>query len=157
MVLFLVSLFLLIKMSASKLYILTNSRVHTMHKVPNPIILKYLPDLLDPMFLFLTDEKHEIYVRCQRELLVFLELIEKNPPQSEEFVKMVNNLVVHVQSNNIRMQTMSVHWLRAFVGIPGKSCISTPTFALSKSPMIVILFSPNFKSNPLKRKVMSLV
>ena len=58
-------------------------------------------------------------VRCQRELLVFLDLIEKNPPQSEDFVKMVNNLVVHVQSNNIRMQTMSVHWLRAFVGIPG--------------------------------------
>ena len=44
--------------------------VHTMHKVPNPIILKYIPDLLDPMFLFLTDDKHEIYVRCQRELLV---------------------------------------------------------------------------------------
>jgi hypothetical protein len=41
-----------------------------MHKVPNPIILKYIPDLLDPMFLFLTDDKHEIYVRCQRELLV---------------------------------------------------------------------------------------
>ena len=115
----LVSVFFLIKMPASKLYVLKNSRVHTMHKVPNPIILKYLPDLLDPMFLFLTDEKHEIYVRCQRELLVFLDLIEKNPPQSEEFVKMVNNLVVHVQSNNIRMQTMSVHWLRAFVGIPG--------------------------------------
>ena len=93
--------------------------VHTMHKVPNPTILKYLPDLLDPMFLFLMDEKHEIYVRCQRELLVFLELIEKNPPQSEEFVKMANIMVVHVQSTNIRMQTMSVHWLRAFVGIPG--------------------------------------
>ena len=94
--------------------------VHTMHKVPNPIILKYIPDLLDPMFLFLTDDKHEIYVRCQRELLVFLDNNQNNPPQPEEFVKIVNNLVVHVQSGNIRMQTMSVHWLRAFVEISGK-------------------------------------
>ena len=67
-------------------------------KVPNPIILKYIPDLLDPMFLFLTDDKHEIYVRCQRELLVFLHNIQNNPPQPEEFVKIVNSLVVHVQS-----------------------------------------------------------
>jgi len=92
-----------------------------MHKVPNPIILKYIPDLLDPMFLFLTDEKHEIYVRCQRELMVFLDNIQNNPPQPEEFVKIVNNLVVHVQSGNIRMQTMSVYWLRAFVEISGSS------------------------------------
>ena len=51
---------------------------------------------------------------------MFLDNIQNNPPQPEEFVKIVNNLVVHVQSGNIRMQTMSVHWLRAFVEISGK-------------------------------------
>ena len=118
-----------------------------MHKVPNPIILKYLPDLLDPMFLFLSDEKHEIYVRCQRELLVFLEMIKVNQPDREEFIKMVNNLVVHVQSDNIRMQTMSVHWLRTFVGISGISL-----FPYISGILAAILPNLGYKSTEVKRK-----
>ena len=121
--------------------------VHTMHKVPNPIILKYIPDLLDPMFLFLTDDKHEIYVRCQRELLVFLDNIQNNPPQPEEFVKIVNNLVVHVQSGNIRMQTMSVHWLRAFVEISG-----TSLFPYISGILAAILPNLSYEAEDITRK-----
>ena len=95
--------------------------VQAMHKVPNPTIVSHLPELIDPLFLFLTDAKPEIYVRCQRELEIFLELIKRDPPETEAFVLMINNLVVHVQSEHIRLQTMSVHWIRAFVHIHGET------------------------------------
>ena len=90
-------------------------------QVPNPTITKHLPEIIDPLFKFLTDSRSEIYVRCQTELEKFLGFIKSDPPSPEAFTLMVNNLVVHVQSDHIRLQTMSVHWIRAFAEISGQS------------------------------------
>ena len=95
--------------------------VQAMHKVPSPTITKHLPEIIDPLFTFLTDSRSEIYVRCQTELEKFLGFIKNDPPSHEAFTLMVNNLVVHVQSDHIRPQTMSVHWIRAFAEISGQS------------------------------------
>jgi hypothetical protein len=95
--------------------------IQAMHKVPNSTIVTHLPEIIDPMFLILTDLRPEIYVRCQRELEKFLTFIKEDPPKPEAFTKMINVLVLHVQSEHIRLQTMSVHWIRAFAEISGPS------------------------------------
>ena len=119
--------------------------VQAMHKVPNPTVVKFLPELIDPLFRFLMDPRPEIYVRCQRELENFLELVKQSPPEKEDFVLMVNNLVVHVQSEHIRMQTMSVHWIRAFVEISGPS-----VFPYTSGILAALL--PNFSYDEERRR-----
>ena len=101
-----------------------------------------------PLFRFLTDSRPEIYVRCQKELEIFLDFIKSDPPGTEAFTQMVNNLVVHVQSDHIRLQTMSVHWIRAFVHISGSSL-----FPYISGVLTAIL--PNLSYDEEKRRSVS--
>ena len=94
--------------------------VQAMHKVPSPTITKHLPEIIDPLFTFLTDS-NTISERSEIELEKFLGFIKTDPPNHEAFTLLLNNLVVHVQSDHIRPQTMSVHWIRAFAEISGQS------------------------------------
>ena len=45
--------------------------------------------------------------------------IKAERPEPEAFNMMINSLVVHVQSEQIRVQSMSIHWIRAFSQISG--------------------------------------
>ena len=94
--------------------------IQAMHKVANPTITMHLPEFLDPLFTFLTDIKVDIQVRCASELEKFLGFIKLDPPNNEAFTVMINHLVVHVQSDHIRLQTVSIHWIRTFAEINGQ-------------------------------------
>ncbi len=92
--------------------------VHAMHKVPNSTIVDHLPDILDPLLLIVTDERSEIYCRCQKELGTFLTIIKsEKKPNTEAFKQMLNVLAMHIQSQHIRLQTMSIIWIRHFLRI----------------------------------------
>ena len=124
--------------------------VQAMHKVPNPRIVHHIPDIIDPLFRFLRDPRHEIYSRTQRELLVFIEAITKDPPSNDNdyIIKIVNNLVEHVQSPDIRVQTMSVHWIRAFAAISGPLL-----FSYISGILMAVL--PNLSYDEQKRREVS--
>ena len=54
---------------------------------------------------------------------------------------------MHVQSGNIRMQTMSVHWLRAFVEISG-----TSLFPYISGILAAILPNLSYEAEDITRK-----
>ena len=93
--------------------------IQAMHVVRNPTLNNHLPEILDPLFAFLTDPKPEIVNQAKRELVGFLSKLKARTPEPEVFTLMTNSLVGHVQSKHSHVQLMSIIWIRAFVEISG--------------------------------------
>ena len=66
------------------------------------------------------DPRQEIITRTQHELRVFLSKIKSDPPKEKTYIiRIVNNLVTHVQSDNVEVQEMAIQWIRAFAAFSG--------------------------------------
>jgi len=94
------------------------SWISLLDSVPDSQMVKHLPEFLDPLFNILSDESPEIYSLCDNLLGEFLgHIIEK--PELVDFPSMVNILITHSQSQNVRLQMMSITWIKEFVSLAG--------------------------------------
>ena len=96
------------------------SWISLLDSVPDSQMVKHLPEFLDPLFNILEDTSPEISTLCENLLGEFLgHIIEK--PELVDFPSMVNILITHSQSQNVKLQMMSITWIREFVSLAGKT------------------------------------
>jgi len=94
------------------------SWISLLDSVPDSQMVKHLPEFLDPLFNILEDTSPEISTLCENLLGEFLgHIIEK--PELVDFPSMVNILITHSQSQNVKLQMMSITWIREFVSLAG--------------------------------------
>ena len=96
------------------------SWISLLDSVPDSQMVKHLPEFLDPLFNILEDTSPEISTLCENLLGEFLgHIIEK--PELVDFPSMVNILITHSQSQNVKLQMMSITWIREFVSLAGRT------------------------------------
>ena len=100
------------------------SWISLLDSVPDSQMVKHLPEFLDPLFNILEDTSPEISTLCENLLGEFLgHIIEK--PELVDFPSMVNILITHSQSQNVKLQMMSITWIREFVSLAGITELKT--------------------------------
>jgi vacuole morphology and inheritance protein 14 len=79
------------------------SWISVLDSVPDSCIVKYLPELLDPLFHILDDSSPEIATMCDNLLGEFLgHIIDR--PENVDFGAMINILITHSESNHVTLQ-----------------------------------------------------
>lgn len=79
-------------------------------------MIHYLPDILDGLFIILSEPKPEIRRMCESILEEFKGRIIANPSKAD-FAAMVNILINHSQSSDSLVQFTAVTWLKEFVNL----------------------------------------
>jgi len=98
------------------------SWIGVLDSVPDNIIVRHLPEFLDPLFNILDDASPEIYTMCENLLGEFLANIIKKP-EYVDFAGMINILIIHSQSTNVLLQMMAITWIREFVCLAGEAML----------------------------------
>ena len=93
--------------------------ISALKTVPDSKLIRYLPDILDQLFVILSDDTMEIHSRCQKIMLEFLDEIKAEPEEKVAVDAMVNILVVHAQSQHVTLQIMAAQWILEFVHLSG--------------------------------------
>ena len=114
------------------------SWILTLDSVPDIDMLAFLPDLLDGLFLILTDTNPEIKKMCETVLAEFLHGVIKKPEMAD-FRAMGNILITHAQTDEI-LQLTSLLWLKEFITLYGR-----PILAFASGILTAIL--PNMTVN----------
>merc|ERR1719430_1196410 len=98
------------------------SWISVLDSVPDARTVKYLPELLDPLFNILDDSSPENSTMCDNLLGEFLgHIIDK--PELVDFAGMINILINHSQSPHVPLQMMAVTWIREFVTLAGAAML----------------------------------
>nr|XP_030719278.1 protein VAC14 homolog isoform X2 [Globicephala melas] len=82
------------------------SWILVLESVPDINLLDYLPEILDGLFQILGDNGKEIRKMCEVVLGEFLKEIKKNP-SSVKFAEMANILVIHCQTTDENIGTLT--------------------------------------------------
>jgi len=96
--------------------------------VPDIDMLNYLPELLDGLFVILSDPNAEIRRATEAVMGEFLKEIAEHPDKVD-FAAMVNILIQHSQpkqsysQNELILQFTAVIWLRVFVSLSGRTML----------------------------------
>jgi len=96
--------------------------------VPDIDMLNYLPELLDGLFVILSDPNAEIRRATESVMGEFLKEIAEHPDKVD-FAAMVNILIQHSQpkqsysQNELILQFTAVIWLRVFVTLSGRTML----------------------------------
>jgi len=96
--------------------------------VPDIDMLNYLPELLDGLFVILSDPNVEIRRATESVMGEFLKEITEHPDKVD-FAAMVNILIQHSQPkqsyshNELILQFTAVIWLRVFVTLSGRTML----------------------------------
>lgn len=93
--------------------------------VPESQLLPHLPDILDQLFMILSDKTLEIHSRCEKIMIEFLNEIKERMEDNDgktggiQFDMMINILVIHAQSEHVTLQIMAAQWILEFVRLSG--------------------------------------
>ncbi|XP_065827401.1 protein VAC14 homolog [Oscarella lobularis] len=96
--------------------------VNLLNAVPQVDMLKYLPELLDGLFLILSDKNTDIRKMCDVRLAEFLKEIEDSA-NSVNFTAMANILVIHSQSADELTQKTALQWISRFLQLAGRQML----------------------------------
>jgi len=94
--------------------------------------VEYLPDFINALFEYLADEKADIHVNADRVLERFLRDVRADPT-AVELNKMVNFLILHAQTNNVRVQLVAVFWIREFLELGGAGSMMAHSAGILKA------------------------
>ncbi|OQV15099.1 Protein VAC14-like protein [Hypsibius exemplaris] len=94
------------------------SWIAVLDSVPEIDILHFLPEILDGLFVILSDPRLEIRKACESVLGEFLHGIV-NRPGTVDYPAMVNILITHSQSPDELVQFTAVLWIKQFIKLAG--------------------------------------